>query len=186
MRWLPGLQELLLGWDADRLMDQPSLAQALGTNFERSMGPTFHGHLPREKLDGLPAVPGIRKLQPEDERAIHALRAACGRDWEVSGLQEAEGWRHACFEREKITAMAGYRAKSDQAGEPCILTHPDFRGQRRGTAVARAVVREALAHGKLLLSQTLESNSSARRIALALGYERYATHLAVRLESDSP
>lgn len=43
-----------------------------------------------------------------------------------------------------------------------------------------------VAHGKLLLYQTLESNEPAVRIALSLGCERYATHLAVRLKRDAP
>lgn len=186
MSWIPRLQELLSAWEPDRFMDQASLAHALGANFERSIGPAFQGHLPLERLKSAPAVPGIRKLQLKDERAVNLLRAACAPDWEISGLDAAGSWRHAYFERGTITAMAGYRARSDQAGDPCILTHPDFRGQQRGTAVTRAVVREALAHGKVLLYQTLESNSAAVRIALALGYERYATHIAVRLKNDSP
>jgi predicted GNAT family acetyltransferase len=106
--------------------------------------------------------------------------------WETSGIDEARVWQHAYFEGDKITAMAGYRARSDEAGDPCIVTHPEFRGQGRGTAVAGAVVCDALAQSKLLLYQTLESNSSAVRIAFALGYERYATHIAVRLKGDSP
>jgi hypothetical protein len=52
--------------------------------------------------------------------------------------------------------------------------------------VTSAVVAAALASGKLLLYQTLESNEPSVRIALSLGYERYANHLAVRLLNDAP
>lgn len=46
-------------------------------------------------------------------------------------------------------------------------------------------VAEALANGKLLLYQTLESNHLAVRIALSLGFDRYANHLAVRLNREA-
>lgn len=45
---------------------------------------------------------------------------------------------------------------------------------------------EALANGELLPYQTLESNRAAVGLALSLGYERYANHLAVRLKRDAP
>jgi RimJ/RimL family protein N-acetyltransferase len=65
-------------------------------------------------------------------------------------------------------------------------THPDFRGQGHGTAVVAAVMAEALANQELLLYQTLESNQAAIGLALALGYERYGNHVAVRLKRDLP
>jgi hypothetical protein len=52
--------------------------------------------------------------------------------------------------------------------------------------VTSAVVSEALANSKLLLFQTLESNEAAVRVAFALGFERYANHVAVRLKRDAP
>ena len=63
-------------------------------------------------------------------------------------------------------------------------THARFGG--RGAAVTAAVVAKALANGKLLLHQTLESNQPAIRIAFSLGYDRYANHLAVRLSREAP
>jgi hypothetical protein len=48
-----------------------------------------------------------------------------------------------------------------------------------------AVVERALAEGKTLLYQTLESNLGAVGAARRVGYEQYATHLAVRLKRDA-
>lgn len=184
--WIPRLREMLSGWELERLMDPASLACALGANFDRSIGPAFQGFLRPERFSEAYAVAGIRKLRPGDAAMVSLLQADCPSEWTTSGLDEAGAWQHACVEGDKITAMAGYRARSNEAGEPCILTHPQFREQGQGTAVASAVVRDALARSKLLLYQTLDSNSSAVRIALTLGYERYATHIAVRLTGDSP
>jgi predicted GNAT family acetyltransferase len=90
------------------------------------------------------------------------------------------------FQGSLLLAVAGYRPWSDVAGDPCILTHPDFYGRGFGTAVTSAVVHRALAQGKLLLYQTLEANAGAVRIAHRLGYEQYARHVAVRLRNSAP
>ena len=45
-------------------------------------------------------------------------------------------------------------------------------------------VKLALKEGKVPLYQTLESNVAAIKIARRLGYERYAQHFAVRLNTD--
>jgi predicted GNAT family acetyltransferase len=92
----------------------------------------------------------------------------------------------AYFDGERIVAMAGYRPWNEFAGDPCVLTHPEFRGRGYGTAVVSAVAAAALAKGKLLLYQTLEANRGAVQIALKLGYEQYARHVAVRLKRESP
>jgi predicted GNAT family acetyltransferase len=103
-----------------------------------------------------------------------------------SGLDEVKHHMAARFAGKNIVAMAGYRPWSDQAGDPCVLTHPEFRGQGYGTAVVSPVVEAALENGKLLLYQTLEANRGAVQIALKLGYEQYARHVAIRLKRESP
>jgi hypothetical protein len=49
-----------------------------------------------------------------------------------------------------------------------------------------AVVAAALEAGKLLLYQTLEANRGAVQIALNLGFEQYARHVALWLKRESP
>jgi hypothetical protein len=167
-------------------MDPAALAAACGEDAERIIGPTFQGALEPARLIA-PQHPLVRPLEPRDDAAVEQFRAACGQDaWESSGLDEAPVWRHALVEQGVITAMAGYRAWRDDVGDPCILTRPEFRGGRRGMAVAGAVVAQALANGKQMLFQTLESNQAAVGIALSLGYERYANHIAVRLKREAP
>jgi predicted GNAT family acetyltransferase len=123
----------------------------------------------------------VRALQDSDRAAFEEFRAAGESSWSDSGLDEAVQWRQAYFEDGQITALAGYRAWSDAAGDPCVLTRREFRRGGRAKAVVSAVVATALARGKLVLYQTLESNVASVRTAFSLGYDRYATHLAVRL-----
>jgi ribosomal protein S18 acetylase RimI-like enzyme len=185
-RWLERLEVLLSGWDQDRLMTCEALAEALGADFERAIGPAFQGCLEPSRFAHR-ADARVRKLSLADQSLIDRFRIECRTDaWDSSGLAKAELWRYACFQGDRIMAMAGYRRWRGQAGDPCVLTHPDFRGQRCGAAVTAAVVADALANEELLLYQTLESNQAAVRLALALGYERYGNHVAVRLKRDSP
>src|SRR6187431_3195054 len=43
--WVERLQLLCSGWDQDRLMDPSALAEALGADLERTIGPVFQGCL---------------------------------------------------------------------------------------------------------------------------------------------
>ena len=70
---------------------------------------------------------------------------------------------------------------SATVGDPGIITRPDSRGRGYATAAASRVVENATGLGRLVLYQTLESNTAAVSVATRLGFEQYATHVAVRL-----
>jgi predicted GNAT family acetyltransferase len=78
-------------------------------------------------------------------------------------------------------ALAGFRQQSDTVGDPGIITHPESRGRGYATAAASRVVENAIELGRLVLYVTLESNIAAVSVATRLGFEQYATHVAVRL-----
>ena len=119
--------------------------------------------------------------------AKSAFRAECGEEGTAaSGLDAATLYQAAYFINGRVAALSGYRPWSDQAGGPCVLTHPEYRGRGCGTAVVSMTVELALAAGKLLLYQTLESNTAAVKLAQRLGYERYAQHVAVPLKANAP
>ena len=181
--WLARLTEVTAEAPDRDLLLPTFWEKALSQAFERVIGPAFQGCLEPGKFRPRPNG-SVRALEDRDAPAVEEFRTACGEDWNMP--DNAELFRHAYFEGGTITALAGYRAWSDKAGDACVITRPTARGRGRGTAVTSAVVAEALSHGKLLLYQTLESNEPAVRIALSLGYERYANHLAVRLKHDSP
>jgi hypothetical protein len=184
--WVPRLAEVVLGRvHDDDLMLSTFWARVLPHDLERAIGPAFQGCLDPQDFKHKPNS-SVRPVDDCDSGAIEEFRAACGPDWNDAGLDDAGLWKHACVEDGLITAMAGYRAWSDNAGDPCVLTRINARSGGRGGAVTAAVVAKALANGKLLLYQTLESNHSAVRLALSLGFERYANHLAVRLRREAP
>jgi GNAT superfamily N-acetyltransferase len=158
--------------------------ELLGSDFERLIGPAFQGCLEVGRFRPAPSI-NVRFVGPNDLAAVERFRAECAtEDWR--GLDKVEHHMAAYFDGQRIAAMAGYRPWSDLAGDPCVLTHPEFRRRGYGPAVVSCVVAAALADGKLLLYQTLEANRGAVQIALDLGYEQYARHVAVRLKRDAP
>jgi GNAT superfamily N-acetyltransferase len=184
--WIDHLQARLSGIDQDLLMQESFIRELFGADFDRVIGPAFQGSLLRSRFRQQ-VKPEVRFLGPSDEAGIETFRAECNReDWESSGLDEATQYVAGCFDRQRIVAMAGYRGWSDEAGDPCVTTLPSHRGRGCGLCTMSAVVDRALAAGKLLLCQTLEANSSAVNLALRLGYEQYARHVAIRLKTKTP
>lgn len=185
--WVASLSAALEQSDPDALFEEPFLVTSLDGDFEQVIGPAFQGCLETGRFQ--PTLSGnVRFIGHDDSAAVDRFRAECGaEEWEKSsGLDEVTHHMVAYFDASRITAMAGFRPWNDYAGDPCVLTHPEFRRRGHGMAVVSAVVAAALDEGKLLLYQTLEANRGAVQIALNLGFEQYARHVAVRLKRESP
>jgi GNAT superfamily N-acetyltransferase len=180
--WLAHLKKFENALESDLVIDGPFLQALFGDHLERIIGPVFQGSL--VPGDFRPVVSSdVCPLTDQDAVARTVFQSECGLEaWRDSGLDEAKHvvgfWHHG-----RIMAMAGYRAWSNDAGDPCVLTHPDHLSRGLGSLVVSEVIRSALLEGKILLYQTLESNLAAVRLARKLGYRQYAWHVAVRLTS---
>jgi GNAT superfamily N-acetyltransferase len=159
--WVSYLSQRLSESTTDKLLDEAFLADLLGEDFEYLIGPAFQGCLDPARFRHLHASE-VRRLTPEDNVAYEQFRSRCGpAALETSGLDKAAGDLMGYFINSTLVAVCGYRPWNELAGDPCILTHPDFSGRGYGTAVTSAVVHQALQMGKLLLYQTLEANRGA-------------------------
>jgi GNAT superfamily N-acetyltransferase len=184
--WVARLQSIFAGTNYDQLLEASFIRTSLGTSVDSIIGPAFQGSLDPRQFRIITSV-DVRFLTPEDDLAVDRFRRQCmPEDWQNSGFEKTSSYRAAYFLGDSIVALAGYRPWTKDAGDPCVVTSADARGQGYGTAVVNSVVGKALEDNKLLLYQTLESNIGAVRIAAKLGYKRYARHLAVRLKSDEP
>lgn len=184
--WLAHVEELWGAWDPQRLMDQAAVVASLGDECKRCIGLAFQGCIDAGRLRDVEA-PQARAVVASDQVAVERFRGQCGEDaWSVSGLSAVGTLAYVCVDGAEITAMGGFREKSDGVGDLCVLVHPRFRGRRRGAAVVRAVTADALAKGHLVSYQTLESNRAAVKLALSVGFVRYGNHLPVRLRHDAP
>lgn len=125
--WLALLTPRLNGCDQDVLFDETFLVELLGADFDRLVGPAFQGCLDPVRFRPASAL-NVRLVEPIDEAAVNRFRGECGPDgWESGGLDEATHYLAASFHGARIAAMAGYRPWGDIAGDPCVLTHPEFR-----------------------------------------------------------
>jgi GNAT superfamily N-acetyltransferase len=157
-----------------------------GPSFDRCIGPVFQGSLLAECFSPFESA-NVRVLTPHDSEAVDAFRAECAADdLSAPGIDGTTHYRTAFFDHGRIVALSGYRPWNDVVGDPCVLTHPQYRSRGCGAAVVSMTVKLALIEGKVPLYQTLESNIAAIKIARRLGYERYAQHFAVRLKTDAP
>ena len=121
-----------------------------------------------------------------DAQAIEALRAAVSEsDWQDGDMSldapGAFGW----FEGEDLLAAASLTHWDESTVGPGVLSRPDRRRAGCGTAVCSAAVGWALDAGLTLTYQTLMANTGALGVARRLGFEQYASHVAVRLTPAS-
>lgn len=168
------------------LPSDAELGELFGASLERRIGPAFQGAL--DVSDFRPVSSAhVRTLTDVDAEAVAVFREACGAEgWSDAAFDKAVMFRAGYFDGGRLVAMAGFRPWSASAGDPCVLTLPDYRGRGCAKAVVSRVLASALAQDQTPLYQTLEANVTAVGVALAVGYTRYANHIAVRLASDVP
>lgn len=175
-----------LALDPPTLPDRAAIAEIFGDTIERVIGPTFHGAIEPPQFRPYTAT-HARALTDADADAIDGFHESCvDEDWSYSAMDDAKLFRAGAFDDGRIVAMAGFRPWGAIAGDPGVVTLPQHRGRGHAKAVMSRVVAAALAHDRVSLYQTLESNLASVRIALSLGYTRYANRMAVRLTSNAP
>ncbi len=152
-------------------------AAALAPVASLVLGPAFLGYTTDIRGSDSPA----RALSHDDASAVENLRDACGeQDWDHGG--SSPDWPcSGVFHGGQLVALSGYEIWGGTIAHLCIVTHPAFRGRGFGKPAVAHLARRALAAGLLPQYRTLEANTPSVRIAEALGFQRYATSMAVRL-----
>lgn len=177
---VPALTERL-GSRSVAEMGQRQAVAALFPEATGIVGPAFHASLAPDCFVPRPD-PDVRTLGPDDAAQEDALRSVCpAGEWEAGGPADPAAPRTGCFREGRLVSLAHLRSCGDDACDPGVITHPEWRGRACGTAAVSAAVETTLADGRLVLYQTLVSNTAAVCLARALGFDPYATHLAVRL-----
>jgi GNAT superfamily N-acetyltransferase len=178
--WVERLRSSVELASADRLTEPAFWQALLADDCARIIGPAYQGCLEPGHFRPVDCA-DVSMADDDASATLASFRQAFDPDaWADGGLENAQSFV-ACRKAGRVVAMCGYRRWSDDAGDPCVLVHPQFRRRGYGSAVVSAVVARALANGKTLLYQTLESNTGAIGIATQLGYTQYARHLAIRL-----
>jgi GNAT superfamily N-acetyltransferase len=117
-----------------------------------------------------------------DDPALEALRAACTpEEWDYSALNQEADEAFGCFAGGALAAAGKLHDLRGQVLSVGVLTHPNYRGQGYGTAVARAMTAYGIDAGRVMYYRALLSNQASVRIARSLGYQDYGTTLFLRL-----
>jgi len=183
--WVVELERNLRTVAAQELAFPDSAARVVGEASGRVVGPSFQGWLPARRFR--PVTPdSVQRLAESDADPIQVFQTSCPReDWDQSGIRLAAAPIWASFEEPAIVALGQLRPHSEGAVDPCVVTHPDHRGQGHASRLVSAMVHSALSRERLVLYQTLLANVPAVALARRLGFSQYATVVAVRLPRDA-
>ncbi|MDB6078567.1 MAG: family N-acetyltransferase [Akkermansiaceae bacterium] len=156
-------------------------AAALKPVTERTIGPAYVGYA--ASLSGGSDL--ARSLTPADAAALDQLQGACDEtDWDHGGGsidQPCSG----VFIDGRLAALAGYEIWGGTIAHLSVVTHPAFRGKGHGRDAVAHLAERAIEAGLLPQYRTLESNLASIQIARALGFEHYASSMAVRFTTPS-
>jgi GNAT superfamily N-acetyltransferase len=163
------------------VFDVAVLRQVFGSAVDEVIGPAWLGYADRSDFRPAPTL-GTRLLTDQDLPALRRLAEACGPTaWEHSGSEPARPPVFGCFAGEVLAAAGMLERWGDRLLHVGIVSHPSYRGRGYGKAVVSAMTAHGLAAGKVVQYRTLEANLPSVGIARALGFQRFAQTLAVRL-----
>ncbi|RYD49456.1 MAG: GNAT family N-acetyltransferase [Verrucomicrobiaceae bacterium] len=169
------LRGLLAGLEDGCTPEQ--FAAALAPVAALVLGPAYLGYTTDIRGDDSMA----RALADDDAAAVEGLREACGEEEWDHGGSSLDVPCSGVFRDGQLVALAGYETWGGTIAHVYIVTHPGFRGRGFGRSAVAHIVRRALADELLAQYRTLDANTPSIRIAEALGFQRYATSMAVRL-----
>jgi GNAT superfamily N-acetyltransferase len=163
------------------VFDVSLVHQVFGSAVDRVIGPAWLGYADASDFRPAPTM-GTRLLGRQDLAELERLAAACGTiSWEHSGIDPARPPVFGCFAGEVLAAAGMLDRWGDRLLHLGIVTHPGYRGRGYGRAVVSEMAAHGLALGGVLQYRTPEANPPSLAIARALGFQRFALTLAVRL-----
>jgi RimJ/RimL family protein N-acetyltransferase len=161
--------------------DAGLIHQVFGSAVDRVIGPAWLGYADAGDFRPAPTM-GTRPLVDEDRAELRRLADACGTTaWEHSGIDPGRPPVFGCFAGEVLAAAGMLERWGDRLLHLGIVTHPRYRGRGYGKAVVSAMTAHGLARGGVMQYRTLHANLPSLAIARALGFQRFALTLAVRL-----
>jgi GNAT superfamily N-acetyltransferase len=157
------------------------LRQVFGAAVDQVIGPAWLGYADTSDFRPAPTR-GTRLLTDQDLPELERLAAACGPTaWEHSGIDPARPPVFGCFAGDRLAAAGMLERWGGRLLQVGIVTHPGFRGRGYGKAVVSAMSAYGLSTGGVLQYRTLQANLPSVGIAGALGFQRFALTLAMRL-----
>jgi hypothetical protein len=180
--FVPRVQEMAGDAEPDQVFTLECSRAMFGPAAERIIGPAWLGYA--DAMDFRPVLSTqTRALSPDDLPALRRLAAACGPEWEDSGITFESPLVFGRFVEGELAAAGTVERSSRDILNVGIITHPDHRGSGYGKEVTTALTNYGLERGGIMQYRTLEANVPSMRIARTLGYQAYGRTIAVRLDN---
>lgn len=159
----------------------------LGDSLRAVVGPAWIGYGDAGTLRIPEPREGTRVLTGKDAPSVALLREACDPvEWEHGGSSPGGNPLVGAFGEDGVlAALAGYEVWGDRIAHIAVLTRPDRRGSGRGREVVGRLAALALQRGLVPQYRTLAANEPSLAVARALGFQPYATSLALRLATPA-
>jgi GNAT superfamily N-acetyltransferase len=162
------------------VFDATLLRQLFGAAVDQIIGPAWLAYADASDLRPAPTL-GTRLLTDQDLPGLERLATDCGPTaWEQAG-STLRARRCSAARRRPVSCGRDAGAVGGSAAAGGIVTHPGYRGRGYGKAVVSAMSTYGLAAGGVMQYRTLQANLPSVGIARALGFQRFALTLAVRL-----
>lgn len=180
-KWLPILQPLLSSTTADQLFLPAFWRDHSGLPLPHLIGPSYQGY--QDHRVALPAsIFHERLLTLSDHVLLDTFRARCSPvEWEHSALSLTGQTVIGAFDHGDLVALAGAKDLTPYIGTIGVITDPQYRGRGAGRTVVAALTNVLVLRRQVVHYQTLLTNQTSLQIAEHLGFEQFATTLAIRL-----
>ena len=161
---------------------EPSTLKGLVPPGAVFIGPAFVGYASsfEEPAPDLVSFPSVRSAE------FDLLKAAMPpQEWKDANLEAAEPPVFGVLSGTSVVSASGAEPLLGRVAHLGVATHPSHRGRGLGRRTVSAAAFAAVAADLLPQFQTLLSNRAALRIGDALGFEQFATTLAIRWASPA-
>jgi len=118
----------------------------------------------------------VRQLNASDRESLENLQNACtSKETELGEVEIHHPAIFGCFVDNQLVAAASLIFDGEIIADVGALTHPNFRGCGFGKTVVTALCQWGLEQHRILQYWTMHSNVNSMKLALSLGFSKYAT-----------
>ncbi|HVJ85476.1 MAG TPA: GNAT family N-acetyltransferase [Caulifigura sp.] len=124
----------------------------------------------------------VRRLAETDTGAVRSLQEVSdSTEWEHGGIDSGAAASFGVIVGRELVSIAGYELWGNTIAHISVITHPAHRGRGYARSAVAQAATAALEAGLIPQYRTLVSNGPSMSVAQSLGFDHYATSVAVKL-----